>query len=213
MNDLTSISWFPENTCFNKAIPKTKFYQNLELKPAVKNVFVNEIEKIIWRNKLSPATLNVQAGTRVREIEVLEITLKKGTLSEAALKVIDKGIPYHILFLLRHGDLCLACMGYKDLETKSISEYFKTGWMPCHELPIKIDGLSLDDVYDNFVRQINTSLADGSLKEAVADDAKQKKIALQIARLEKKLAAEKQPKRKLELHEQIQRLKNHEILF
>ncbi len=168
---------FPETTFFNRNIPKTKFYQNLELKPAVRNVFVNEIEKIVWRNKLSPATLNVQSGTRVQEIEVLEITLKKENLSEAALKVIDKGIPYHILFLLKHDDLYLACMGYKDLETKSISEYYKTGWMSFDELPIKIDGLSLEEVYDNFVRQINITLASGSLKDAITDDIRQKQIA------------------------------------
>ena len=49
------------------------------------------------------------------------------------------------------------------------------------------------------------------LKEALADDAMRQKIEKQIALLEKKMKADKQPKRKCELHEEIQRLRNHEI--
>ena len=106
---------FPEKTFFNKPVPKAKFYEKLDVKPALKKVFVNQIEKIVWRNKLSPATLNVQPGTRIQEIQVFEISLKSSLLDEAALKLIDKGIPYHILFLLKHDDLYMACMAdYND---------------------------------------------------------------------------------------------------
>lgn len=205
---------FPQMTFFNKPIPKAKFYEKLPVTQAVKNCFVNEIAGIVWRNKLSAETLNVQPGSRVQELEVIEISLKGEALNDSVLKVIDKGIPYQLLFLLKRGEEYQLCMGYKETETSTVKEYFKTDWMTFEALPLKITGLTLDEVCDNFIRQINTRLAsaeDMSLKEAIADDAQRLKIEKQIAALEKKMKAEKQPKRKFELHEEIQRLKNHGI--
>jgi len=89
---------FPADTRFGRVIPKAKFYEKLPVSPAVKRAFVNEIAQIVWRNKLAPATLNVQPGSRVSELEVLEIELKRGELNEAVLKAIDRGIPYQLLF-------------------------------------------------------------------------------------------------------------------
>ena len=205
---------FPQKTFFNRVIPKAKFYEKLPVTQAVKDCFVNEIAAIVWRNKLSPETLNVQPGSRVREIEVIEITLKGETLNDSVLKLIDKGIPYQLLFMLKRGEEYQLCIGYKETETASVKEYFKTPWQTFSELPLQINGLTLDEVCDNFIRQINTRLAVTDaipLKEALADDAMRQKIEKQIALLEKKMKAEKQPKRKFELHEEIQRLKNHEI--
>lgn len=211
MPDVQHPAWLPEKTFFNKPVPKNKFYEKLDVKPALKKVFVNQIEKIVWRNKLSPATLNVQPGTRVQEIQVFEISLKSSPLDEAALKLIDKGIPYHILFLLKHDDLYMACMGYKDLTDKSISQYFKTDWMPLDELPLQTSGVTLDDVYDGYIKQINSRLdADSTmpLKDAIRDEAQRAKIERQIARLEAQMRTEKQPRRKFELAQTVQKLKN-----
>lgn len=201
---------FPTKTFFNKPVPKAKFYEKLDVKPALKKVFVNQIEKIVWRNKLSPATLNVQPVTRVQELQVFEITLKTRPLDEAALKLIDKGIPYHILFLLKHDDLYMACMGYKDLSDKTISQYFKTDWMTLDELPLQTSGVTLDDVYDGYVKQINSRLntdSTTSLKKAILDDAERQKLERKIAALEKQMRTEKQPRRKFELLSNINKLK------
>ena len=201
---------FPEKTFFNRVIPKAKFYEKLPVTQAVRGCFVNEIAAIVWRNKLSPETLNVQPGSRVREIEVIEITLKGETLNDSVLKLIDKGIPYQLLFMLKRGDECQLCIGYKETETASVKEYFKTPWQTFSELPLQINGLTLDEVCDNFIRQINTRLAVADampLKDALADDAMRQKIEKQIALLEKKMKSEKQPKRKFELHEEIQKLR------
>lgn len=204
---------FPQKTFFNKPIPKAKFYEMLPITQAVRNYFVNEIATIVWRNKLSAETLNVQPGNRVQEIQVMEITLKGNKLNDSVLKVIDKNIPYQLLFILKNSEQYQLCMGYKETETASVKEYFKTQWQSFADLPLQISGLTLDEVCDNFIRQINTRLtvADAMpLKDALADDAMRQKIEKQIAALEKKMKAEKQPKRKFELHEEIQRLKNHE---
>ena len=201
---------FPQKTFFNRVIPKAKFYEKLPVTQAVRGCFVNEIAAIVWRNKLSAETLNVQPGSRVQELEVIEILLKGEALNDSVLKLIDKGIPYQLLFMLKRGEEYQFCIGYKETEIASVKEYFKTDWMTFEALPLQITGLTLDEVCDNFIRQINTRLAsaeDMSLKEAIADDAQRLKIEKQIAALEKKMKAEKQPKRKFELHEEIQKLR------
>lgn len=64
----------PVTTEFNKRVPKQKFYENLTVSPALKRVFVEQIKLIYWRNKLAPATLNIDAGEQVTELEVFEIS-------------------------------------------------------------------------------------------------------------------------------------------
>ena len=203
---------FPQKTFFGKPIPKAKFYEKLPLTQAVKNCFVNEIAGIVWRNKLSPETLNVQPGSRVQELEVIEILLKGEALNDSVLKVIDRGIPYQLIFLLKCGEEYQLCMGYKETETSAVKEYFKTAWMTFEALPLQISGLTLDEVCDNFIRQIHGSLqtnVNADLKTELAESKEQDKLQKRIAQLEKKMKAEKQPKRKFELYEEIQRLKNH----
>ena len=53
---------FPAFTKFNERIPKQKFYENLEISPALRRVFVEQIRLFYWRNKLSASTLNIASG-------------------------------------------------------------------------------------------------------------------------------------------------------
>lgn len=81
---------FPQSTEFNRRIPKQKFYEKLDVSPALKRAFVEQIKLIYWRNKLAPTTLNIAPGQAVTEIEVLEIRLNQQQLDEAVLRQIDK---------------------------------------------------------------------------------------------------------------------------
>ena len=205
---------FPQKTFFNKPIPKAKFYEKLPVTQAVKNCFVNEIAGIGWRNKLSAETLNVQPGSRVQELEVIEISLKGEALNDSVLKVIDKGIPYQLLFLLKRGEEYQLCMGYKETETSAVKEYFKTDWMTFEALPLQITGLTLDDVCDNFIRQIHGSLqtnVNKNLKMELAESKEQEKLQKRIAQLEKKLLTEKQFKKQMAIRAELLELKNHGI--
>ena len=84
---------FPASTEFGKRIPKQKLYENLDVSPALRRVFVDQIRLIYWRNKLAASTLNIAAGEAVTEIEVFEVRLNDPQLDEAVLKQIDKEIP------------------------------------------------------------------------------------------------------------------------
>ncbi len=89
----------PLSTLFNKRIPKQKFYDNLNVTPELKRVFKDQISVIIWRNKLAESTLNIAKGEQVTELQVFEIRLNQRSLDKRVLELIDREIPYHILFL------------------------------------------------------------------------------------------------------------------
>lgn len=149
----------PKSTEFNKRIPKQKFYDNLTVSPTLKRIFVDQIRIIYWANKIAPSTLNLAEGKNVTEIEVFHIQLNQETLYENVLKQIDREIPYHILFVLEYDGKYKAVMGYKEAAGSGkasfkVDRYYQTEWMPETNLPVHLDGLNIDAVYENFVRQI-----------------------------------------------------------
>lgn len=208
---------FPANTSLNKVVPKAKFYDRLNVGSVVKQHFVDDVERIVWRNKLTSGTLNVQAGERIIEIDVFELVLKNGELSDSVLKVIDNGVPHHILFLLHYVDNWQAVIGYKEIGknaiTLTVKEYYRTPWTPFDHLHILITGMTLDEVFDNFVRQIHTSLPEASKQSLRADLESQKeceRIQHQIDVLSKKMRAEKQPRKAFEFFQKIKELQSQQ---
>lgn len=207
---------FPASTEFNKKIPKQKFYDNLDISPALRRVFVDQIRLVYWRNKLAASTLNIATGEAVTEIEVFEVRLNDPQLDEAVLKQIDKEIPYHILFVLTCNGKAQAWIGYKEAAASGsnafkISRYYHTDWMPEDELHLHIDGLNMDAVYENLVRQIagdklQTDSGE-SLKESVERDEKKKQLEKQIAALESKMKKEKQLNRRMEMNSELKKMR------
>ena len=207
---------FPASTEFNKKIPKQKFYDNLDISPALRRVFVDQIRLVYWRNKLAASTLNIATGDAVTEIEVFEVRLNDPQLDEAVLKQIDKEIPYHILFVLTCNGKAQAWIGYKEAAASGsnafkVSRYYHTDWMPEDELHLHIDGLNMDAVYESLVRQIagdklQTDSGE-SLKESVERDEKKKQLEKQISTLENKMKKEKQLNRRMEMNTELKKIK------
>lgn len=211
----------PKSTEFNKRIPKQKFYENLSVTPAIKTAFTEQIKIIYWRNKLAATTLNLAPGKLVTEIEVFEIRLTSPDLDEDILRLIDREIPYHILFLLEYDGKYQAAMGYKEAASSSkaafkVERYYRTEWLT-EELPLHLEGLTIDAVYENFIRQIAgdrlTSNENTTLKESVEQQKQREQIEKQIAALETKMKKEKQLNRKMELKAEIKRLKNEVVVI
>lgn len=206
----------PQSTEFNKRIPKQKFYEHITVSPALKKSFVDQIRMIYWRNKVAATTVNLAPGTIVDEVEVFEIRLNSASLDEAVLRQIDREISYHIIFLLEYEGKLQAWTAYKEKTPTAnaafkVGKYYHTEWMTEAELPIRIDGLNLDAVYENFVRQIagDALKADSgeSLKASVERDEKKKQLEKQITVLENKMRREKQLNRQMEMNAELKRLK------
>ena len=205
----------PKTTDFNTRIPKEKFYENLTVTPAIKKCFVEQIKVIYWRNKIAATTTNLAVGSTVTEIEVFEIKLKTNLLDESVLRQIDREIPYHILFLLEYDGKYQAWTAYKEASSGNtafkVNQYYHTDWMTENELPLKLDGLSVDAVYENFVYQIAGDTlqagANESLQDAVERDEKVRNLKKQIEVLQAKIRKEKQLNIQMKLNGELKKLK------
>lgn len=208
----------PKSTEFNRRIPKQKFYENISVSPTLKRVFIDQIKAIYWRNKVASTTMNLFAGDTVTELEVLEIRLNGPQLDEAVLRQIDKEIPYHILFLLEYDGKYQAWTAYKEAAASGsnafkVGTYYHTDWLMEDELPLKLEGLSVDEVYENFVRQIagdalrSETGKPESLKESVERDNRRQELEKQIAALQTKVRKERQLNKQVQLNAELKKLK------
>lgn len=208
----------PNSTEFNKRIPKQKFYDNLSVTPALKKAFTDQIKVIYWCNKIAPTTVNLAASDSVTEIEVFEIRINTPDLDESVLRQIDREIPYHILFLLEYEGRYRAVIGYKEAAAGKtafkVDRYYSTDWLDEDDLPVHLEGLTLDAVYENFVRQIaGDALGTGesaSLKDSVEQQKQREQLEKQIAVLEAKIRKEKQPRKKFEMVQKLNGMKGEQ---
>ena len=206
----------PKSTEFNKRIPKQKFYENLSVTPALKRVFIDQIKVIYWRNKIAATTMNLAAGETVTELEIFEVRLDDPKLDVSVLRQIDKEIPYHIIFLLEYDGKYQAWTAYKEEAASGnnafkVGTYYHTDWLPESELPLKIDGLNIDKVYENFVRQIagealQTDTGE-TLKESVERDERRQQLEKQITALQAKVRKEKQLNKQVQLNAELKKLR------
>ena len=203
----------PKTTEFNKRIPKQKFYENMDISPALKRIFTEQVKTIYWRNKIAVSTINLAGGNDVTEIEVFEIRLNSKELDDAFLRQIDREIPYHILFLLEYGGKYQARIGYKEtlLSGKNafkVNAYYQTEWMDEDNLPLKLEGLSIEAVYENFVRQVagdrlKAKENSESLKKSVTRDEEKQSLQKQIDNLKAKIRKEAQLNRQMEMNSEL----------
>ena len=208
----------PKTTEFNKRIPKQKFYKNINITPTLRQIFVDQIKVVYWRNKIAPSTINLEAGNDVTEIEVFEVKLNRVPLDVSVLRQIDKEIPYHIIFLLEYEGKYQAWTAYKEKAGSGsnafkVDTYYHTDWRLEDKLCLKLDGLNMDAVYENYVRQIAGGalrVASGEterLKESVERSKQIQLLQKQIVTLQKKIRKEKQLNRQIELNAELKRLK------
>jgi len=207
---------FPSSTRKDIRLPKESFYTHATLTPAIKRAMVDDIEQIVWSHTFTAETLNVNASDKVRQIDVLTITLKKRECNEKIFEVIEKAIPRHILFIIRFKSEYRMLIHYKEAYENvkgkyRIVESFTTEWQPEEEVSLSISGLDLERIYHNFVYQIAgnklTKEPGRELGIAVERHQEAEKIRKKIARLEDQLSKEVQFNLQLQLSAEIKNLK------
>ncbi len=211
----------PKTTVVDKIIPKVKFYEKTKVNSKLKQLFIDDIEQIIWKNKLSKDTINLDEGKKVKEIEIFEITLKHKDLSKDLLKTIDKFIPYQILYILRFEDKIKFTIAYKDNNKNNenimvVDSYYESDWINENECNINLNLInSLDYVYNELIksfipREIPKNNID--IKDIVQNEKEIQILEKEIDKLEKTLRKEKQFNKKVEvkkiLRERIKQLEN-----
>lgn len=203
----------PDITYFGKIVPKNKFYDKLTIDKKLERSFIDQIASIRWLHKLSADTLNVEKGGTVEEVEVFQIKLKTSELDLNVLRQMDRQLHYHLIFILELEGQYQLWTGYKEESTNTafkVGNYYHTDWVTEESFSLRIDGLNMDTVYENLVRQIaGDTLAQEnseSLKETVDRQAAREKLEKDIEKLRAKIRKEKQFNRQVDLNKQLKAL-------
>lgn len=207
----------PASTTVKRFVPKEKFYSKTTINNKLRQLFTDEIEKITWSNKISPETLNISEG-EYKELQVFEISLKTGDISNSLLKHIDTFIPYPIIFILRKPGAIKAAVSFKEPNMKNenlmkVDSYYDTGWKQSLQLELK--GRSVDEIYKNYLYQIAPSLkavGQTDTRAAVEINKEHQTLTKQIEGLRRMMANEPSIAKRQELarerHQLEQRLEN-----
>jgi hypothetical protein len=86
--------------------------------------------------KLSPETMTLSAGAFVSEIEIIGFRLIQLSISRTIIEMIDREIPYHIVFILRYENYGQIWINYKEESKNRKDKYtvdssYKTELAPC----------------------------------------------------------------------------------
>ena len=212
---MKSLYNFPKAAAFGKMLAKSKIYEHATPTSKVKELFVEQVEKITWAYKLSPATINLPASDGVQEIQVFNVTLRTGALASEVLQTIDKAIPSPILFILSYKGKCRYVAAYKrpseaDKTKWVVSGYFETEWMSDSqekkELPVVLNMAAL---YHFFLKAIiPLPFRQGeALSELVQRVDQLRTKEREAGKLESRIKNEKQFNRRVELNRTLNALK------
>ena len=195
----------PHTAKVNRVIPKNAFdaYTNSKQK----KLFTDLILRITWQQKLSPDTVNLEAK-EILEIQIFKIELKVREEIQSLLDIINKAIPYNIIFIVEESDAIYLSTSTKhphpvNADNSVIDWTFRTSWFYHNENAYSLHlKKSLDAVYHDFCIQLSgkKSMAKKSLQDLVHYNKQIDTLEKEIIQLKKIIKNSKQYKYKVELN-------------
>ena len=190
----------PPSTKVSRQLPKKAIIERFGLSGKERTKFDSTIHRITISNEVSPRTVNIPEGKDVRSIFVLKVELQDEDYDEKVISLLFRLIEQNMVLVLESG------ARYRPIAFREV--LIQGEWT--HDLDLHLNGLDMDDVWEDLIKQVgNIVVTEGNdLDSQIAIDEECRKRDLEIKRLEKKMASEKQPRRKRELYEMIKTLKN-----
>lgn len=200
----------PKPTIVNRVIPKNAFDPYCSTKQ--KRLFTEKIEKIRWTHKLALETINLPSD-EVKEIQLFSVELREEEGIQEAIRIIDKAIPYPILFRLVNGGLYKWVISKKHPhptnEDNSVIDWtFESDWSQKND-DLEIDlKVSLDEVFKNLCLSVSgdSDKETGSIEELVATKKETNELQSKIQKIKSRIVKEKQFNKKVELNMKLQEL-------
>lgn len=192
----------PVATAINQPLAKKDVFEKFNLKAAERERFDADISRLTLVARISSATVPaLTEGNEIKGIYVLQVVLKRKVYDPKNILLLQKLIPQNIVFALQHEDKTQLCIFHTRLQ--------QSAWMPTDEAVIPLQGLNLDDVWDNIVASIGSldTSSEETIEQQIINREQKEKLLRQIEVLEKKCRTEKQTRKKYELHQEIQKLK------
>lgn len=193
----------PSTTEVDRILPKKAFYEHLQLDPATRRSFVDDIESVTVRNSVKPSTTGIPAGTSVQEVLVLEVALKGKAVPEAALAAIARSNPHRLLFVCTSGDeACLSVL----LDSLVVGH-----WQDAAEITLRLDPTNMDRAWDVMASEAvygDEGRARETVEERHATDERIARLKEQLAKVEARHRKEKQFARRNRLFDEVKALQD-----
>ena len=192
---------FPAATAVHRRLPKEAFYKHLPLTKILKEKFVSDVDRIVVENSFTKENLNLASDAEIKEIMLLSISLKNQEFDGKVIETIAKQNPHKLVFLLSIEDQQQLAVYHNKL--------YRTLWMAHDEIELKLQGYSLDEIWDSFIEQIALyeecaeETADLSIEDRLEIQDQILKLEKQIDKTENAMWKEQQPKKKFELHTRL----------
>nr|WP_244831607.1 DUF4391 domain-containing protein [Candidatus Vampirococcus lugosii] len=191
----------PKNCLVDKFVSKTKFTSQVLVNTKLKDEFTREIKRITWKYKLAETTLMIQATQKVKEIQIFEIELKNKEIPKNVLKLIDKLIPYYILYYFKYENNFAFGITLKDNVSK---DYYFSDWN--EELKFNFHAINLKIVLENIIKQFikRVDTDNNNFQDIIEKDKQITILTKEIQALKNKIKQEKQFNKKVELNKTLQ---------
>ena len=192
---------FPAATAVHKRLPKEAFYKHLPLTKILKEKFVSDVDRIVVENSLTKENLNLASDAEIKEIMLLSISLKSQEFDGKVIEAIARQNPHKLVFLLNFENQQQLAVYHNKL--------YRTLWMEHDEITLKLQGYSLDEIWDSFIEQIALYEERAEQTESLSIDDRLAiqdqilKLEKQIDKTENAMWKEQQPKKKFELHTRL----------
>ena len=191
----------PLSTEVKKQLPKKAIYAKFALKPSQREQFDADVARMDIVAVISPTTVSaLGAGSEVKEFYVVAVQLKRKDYEAKNLSLLFRLIPQRFVLALQF-----------EQETRFAIEHTRlitSAWMPTAEARLPLSGLNIDTAWENLVKSIGqVTVEEGhTLAEQIALNEQRAKLQAQIATLKRKMANERQPRKKRAIYEEIKKL-------
>ena len=192
---------FPQKTEIRKPLHKKAIFERLKLNTAQQERVDADISRLYFVNEISPFSVGIAEGDAVKMFHVILVALKRKDYDERTISMLFRLIDNNMILVLEYeGESRVAIYHGKLIQTE---------WKPAESFTYALQGLDLDSVWNNLIIQIgNIQMEEGNtIDEQIAVDEKRAKVLKEIDRLDALARKEKQPKKKFELAQQINKLK------
>lgn len=206
---------YPSQAAFGRTLPKNKVYEHSGANTRLNDMFVKQVEQIVWAFKLAPETLRLPTRPGVPEIQVFSLQLKTPELDHDVLRCIDGAIPFPILFELTFDGRTQVIAAYKrpnesDASRWVLSDYFATDWLPvgCQRTLMPV-ALHMGGLYEQLLHRLIPLpvRSQEPLVDLVARVEQAYATQRELDKAMARLAKEKQFNRKVEINAAVRQLK------
>ncbi|MBA3068043.1 MAG: DUF4391 domain-containing protein [Pseudomonadota bacterium] len=212
---MTVLFDYPKAAAFGRVVSKTRIYEHAGASTALKDLFVTQVDQIVWKFKLAPETINLAATRTVSEIQVFGISLRTNKLDEEVLRAIDRAIPFPLLFELAWSGKRKAVAAFKrpseaDATKWVVSEYFATDWAPddAPRQPLPV-ALNLGGLYDAILTAMMpvSKAAGEDIQTRVARMEAIRAKTREVDRIKARLGREKQFNKRVAINAELRMAK------